>query len=110
MKPNNFALAIGATLLGILLLCVTGLIIAGREPDAVLYLGAAVIIPTVTGLFGIKATTELRRDVDSVKSAVGTVKALTNGNTSRLLDIIQENGGDVADLRRQLREAQGETS
>lgn len=101
MKITTPVLGIICALFALLVLAVVGLEVAGRDPDAVLYLAVAVLVPSVLSLVGIKATADVKNDV-------GTIKRLVNGNTSRLLDRLEAHGEDVTAEREAL-EAGGYT-
>lgn len=89
MKLTNVSLGIIAALFALLIFAVVALEIAGREPDSVLYLAAAVLVPSTLSIVGIKATSDVSKQVSNVKT-------LVNGNTSRLLDQLEDRGVDVS--------------
>lgn len=89
--PNNVLIAV-VVIFSISLLAVTGLIIANRPIDNVLYLLAAVLIPTFVGVVSNKSAVEAKNAAEDATNKLSTVHKLVNGNTSRLLDMLEASG------------------
>lgn len=102
MKVSNNLLIAVTVIFCITLLCVVGLVLAGRPVDSVTYLLAAVLLPTVTTLIMGKKQSE---ENAAVKDSVASVKKIVNGNTSRMLSILEEKGVDTDTIVATLQEA-----
>jgi hypothetical protein len=89
VRITNATLGIIAGLFVVIILAVVGLEVAGRDPGNVLYLAVAVLVPTVTSIIGIKATTEVKEKTDRLAADVALVKTQTNGTTTSLVRIVE---------------------
>ena len=70
MNSNNFKYALVVTALVVVIAIVAGLIFAGKEVATVLYLIMAVLVPTVSGITGVKISADTREKVEDLAHRV----------------------------------------
>lgn len=70
MNSSNFKYALVVTAIVIVIALVAGLIFAGKEVVSVIYLITAVLVPTVSGVLGVKISTDTRDKVEEVQRSI----------------------------------------
>lgn len=78
--------------IAIAIVTVAVLIALGKEPDKLVELLVVAIIPTVASIFGLQQAAKAKDAASEANENAQQAVHNTNGNTNRLLDILEQNG------------------
>lgn len=88
---NSTVAKLGTALLGVLIVCVTILLILGRDPASVMTFAATTVIPTALTLY-------IGKKVEETKDAAERVVTQTNGRMTELIENNAKLSAQVAAL------------